>query len=92
MDKRKKRDGILIVYHVFTMMLLTYLYWSGDFKSGPCTPGAGVMMTLFSLLVLAVLLMLSIVKVILNRENKYFLFINLGVAIIWAAIFFAGSL
>ncbi|WDF77266.1 hypothetical protein PQ469_25610 [Mucilaginibacter sp. KACC 22773] len=92
MDKRKKRDGILIVYHVFTMILLIYLYWSDDFKSGPCTPGAGVMMTLFSLLVLAVLLMLSIVKVILNRENKYFLFINLGVVIIWAAIFFAGSL
>jgi hypothetical protein len=41
----QKRDQWLFGYHVFSIAAILLLYFSGQFKNGPCSPSIGLFST-----------------------------------------------
>jgi hypothetical protein len=91
-DNRLRRDALLAIYHGMTAMALIYLYRAGEFKSGPCNIGAGIMLSLLFILVLLVLLPVSLIQFFRDRQNRFFFFMNVGVLITWGVIIFLSTL
>jgi hypothetical protein len=87
----KKRDLLLVAYHLFSAIAVVYFMKSGNFKSGPCTPDLDVLGFFLALLISIVLTLVGIVMLIKSRQNKYFLIINLTAMLIWLSILFWNS-
>jgi len=88
---KRKRDFRLVVYHLLSAIAVIYFTTSGSFKSGPCTPNLDVLGFFIATAASIVLTFYSLVMVARNRENKYFLFINLAAMLIWLSIFYWNS-
>jgi hypothetical protein len=88
MDAHKRTIWLLIGYHIVTVIILAALFFSGDFQSGPCNPGLGLVIFCFAGLILLCLCLRDIFLVKRNPVSKYCLIINLCVVIIWIIVLF----
>jgi hypothetical protein len=79
---------VLISYYLISMAIFFYLYIDGDFKSGPCNPGLGILLFPLFALTFIILFIVSLVNRNKNEANKYMLFINLLVLVILIILMF----
>jgi hypothetical protein len=87
----RKKDLLLILYHLLSAIAVTYFIKSGDFKSGPCNLGLDLLSFFLATIISIILTLAGVAMVIKSRKNKYFLIINFCVMIVWLGIIFWNS-
>jgi len=84
-----KRHYVLntLVYHLISLPIIAYVILSGEFKSGPCTPGFDILAALYGVVSFFCLIIYSLFKLISKGKAFLFLFVaNLLALAIFVAI------
>ncbi|MEO6981092.1 MAG: hypothetical protein ABI113_22035, partial [Mucilaginibacter sp.] len=74
-------------YHLISLTIIAYVILSGQFKSGPCTPGFDILAALYGVVSFICLIVYSLFKVISRGKAYLFLLVaNLLALTIFVAI------
>ncbi|RYY35908.1 MAG: hypothetical protein EOP46_08410 [Sphingobacteriaceae bacterium] len=87
--KLSRNVKLLLGWYLLGIGACSYFLLSGNFKSGPCTPGLDICSWFLFLIISAVLATVSLVKLFINRKNLLLLLINLSgilVAVVTVAL------
>ena len=84
---KRHRVRNTLVYHLISLPVIAYIILSGQFRSGPCTPGFDILAALYGVVSFICLIVYSLFKLI-SKGKAYviLLMVNLLALAIFVAI------
>lgn len=83
----KRNLALTLLFYLISVLTITVINMSGQFKSGPCTPSLDIVCYfLLGPLILIFLIINGVSKFYFHKQTKYSFYIHLLALIIWTGI------